>query len=221
LLRPETNLKKFAHGFYWTEGLSGLGWAVDAVPTLKNGSTIGIASPPAVLLRNGALVKPGIQTAETLQGFEAGWTQPAESVGKPSLRWALVGNAVSVPIPKWIGGRINEPGLYDKTRDTDFPLEGKAPRAARFDGKRRHAVQISSDPIGMRSAPLEKVMGADHTPLSVRATAGFLDRTRRAKLRFAPGFIDAVEQHLATMIAAGEAAPAIPIPGRNASRRAA
>src|SRR5690606_8248114 len=35
-----------ACGFYWTEGLRGLGWAVDAVPTLKGGSTIGIPSPP-------------------------------------------------------------------------------------------------------------------------------------------------------------------------------
>ena len=35
-----------AHGFYWTEGVRGLGWAVDAVPTLKNGSTVGIPSPP-------------------------------------------------------------------------------------------------------------------------------------------------------------------------------
>jgi len=35
-------------GFYWTEGLRGLGWAVDAVPTLKGGSTIGIPSPPAL-----------------------------------------------------------------------------------------------------------------------------------------------------------------------------
>ena len=35
-------------GFYWTEGNRGLGWAVDAVPTLKGGSTIGIPSPPAI-----------------------------------------------------------------------------------------------------------------------------------------------------------------------------
>lgn len=35
-------------GFFWTEGLRGLGWAVDAVPTLKGGSTIGIPSPPAI-----------------------------------------------------------------------------------------------------------------------------------------------------------------------------
>lgn len=25
-------------GFYWTEGNTGLGWAVDAIPTLKGGS---------------------------------------------------------------------------------------------------------------------------------------------------------------------------------------
>ena len=37
-----------ACGFYWTEGVRGLGWAIDAVPTLKGGSTIGIPSPPAM-----------------------------------------------------------------------------------------------------------------------------------------------------------------------------
>lgn len=45
LIRPGTDLGRLAHGFYWTEGLGGLGWAVDSVPTLKNGSTIGIPSP--------------------------------------------------------------------------------------------------------------------------------------------------------------------------------
>src|SRR5690606_21843258 len=40
-------------GFYWTEGVRGLGWAVNAVPTLKGGSGLGIASPPAVRLPSG------------------------------------------------------------------------------------------------------------------------------------------------------------------------
>lgn len=31
-------LRADAYGFYWTEGLTGLGWAKDAVPTLKGGS---------------------------------------------------------------------------------------------------------------------------------------------------------------------------------------
>ena len=37
-----------AYGFYWTEGCTGVGWARDAMPTLKPGSTIGIPSPPAI-----------------------------------------------------------------------------------------------------------------------------------------------------------------------------
>ena len=37
------------YGFYWTEGKRGLGWARDAIPTLKGGSRIGIPSPPAAV----------------------------------------------------------------------------------------------------------------------------------------------------------------------------
>jgi DNA (cytosine-5)-methyltransferase 1 len=74
-----------------------LGWAPDAVPTLKNGSTIGIPSQPAILFPNGAIVKPDIRDGERLQGFIADWTKPAEDVAKASKRWGLVGSAVSVP----------------------------------------------------------------------------------------------------------------------------
>src|SRR5262245_59574290 len=62
--------RSVACGFYWTEGLRGLGWAFDAVPTLKGGSTIGIPSPPAIVLRSGAIVQPDIRDAERLQGFD-------------------------------------------------------------------------------------------------------------------------------------------------------
>src|SRR5262245_10374675 len=75
-----------AHGFYWTEGVRGLGWAVDAVPTLKNGSTLGIPSPPAILLPTGEVIKPDIRDAERLQGFPQDWTKPAERVARGSLR---------------------------------------------------------------------------------------------------------------------------------------
>lgn len=197
--RPTTDLTRYGHGFYWTEGRSGLGWAVDCIPTLKNGSTIGIASPPAVLLPDGRLVKPGIRTAERLQGFADNWTIPAETVGKSSLRWALIGNAASVPVPRWVGGRLLSPGCYDKTRDQPFQEKGRVPRAARFDGKHRFSVEISTDPLGLRGPRLIDVMGDDYTLLSERATAGFLSRTQRATLKFQPGFIDAVSRHLAAM----------------------
>ncbi|HWA43036.1 MAG TPA: DNA (cytosine-5-)-methyltransferase, partial [Hypericibacter adhaerens] len=101
--RPKTRLGKIAHGFYWTEGRGGLGWAPDAVPTLKNGSTIGIPSPPAVLLPSGSIIKPDIRDAERLQGFAEDWTAAAETVVRSGFRWGLVGSAVSVPVAKWIG----------------------------------------------------------------------------------------------------------------------
>ncbi len=205
--RPKTAIGQRAHGFYWTEGFTGLGWAVDAVPTLKNGSTIGIASPPAVLLPDGRIVKPGIRTAERLQGFAPDWTQPAEIVGKRSLRWSLVGNAVSVPVPRWIGARIGEPGRYDASRDRGFPANGKAPRAARFDGRQRFAVEIGTDPLGLPAPRLDELMGHDYELLSERATAGFLSRTQRAKLRFHDGFIDAVKKHLDSVTASAGQLP--------------
>lgn len=201
LVRPRSDIGRIAHGFYWTEGLGGLGWAVDAVPTLKNGSTIGIPSPPAVLLADGRLIKPGLRDVERLQGFEADWTLPAENVARPAARWGLLGSAVSVPVAQWIGERLIEPGVHDKARDADFPTGGKAPRAARFDGKRRFEVRIGTDPLGIRPPPLEQFLTdrEGQVPLSLKATLGFLSRTRRAKLRFEPGFIEAVERHLNRM----------------------
>ena len=199
--RLQSALRIRPHGFYWTEGLGGLGWAVDAVPTLKNGSTIGIASPPAVLMPDGRIVKLGIRDGERLQGFDTDWTQPAEAVARPSARWGLVGSAVSVPVAQWVGDRLAAPGCYDAARDSAFAQTGRTPRAARFDGKRRHEVCISSDPLGIAPPPLESFMRSAEPVelLSAKATAGFLGRTRRAKLRFAPGFIEAVERHLVAM----------------------
>lgn len=205
--RPVSALGQRAHGFYWTEGRGGLGWAVDAVPTLKNGSTIGIPSPPAVLLPDGRLIKPGLKDVERLQGFEADWTLPAESVARRSARWSLVGSAVSVPVAEWIGRRLRVPGEYAGHLDGPFPGEGKLPRAAHGDGKHRWSVTIGPDPIGVAPPPLSDFLTdlAGQEDLSVKATTGFLLRTRRAKLRFVPGFIEAVEAHLR---ARGAAVPA-------------
>lgn len=201
LVRQRTAIGRVAHGFYWTEGLGGLGWAVDAVPTLKNGSTIGIPSPPAILLSDGLIIKPGLRDVERLQGFESDWTAPAEAVARAAARWGLVGSAVSVPVAKWIGERLAAPGCYDAGRDLAFPVAGKAPRAARFDGKRRFEVRISTDPLGTRPPPLEQFLTdrEGQAALSLKATLGFLSRTRRAKLRFEPGFIEAVERHALRM----------------------
>jgi len=202
--RPRaTALGTHAHGFYWTEGVRGLGWAQDCVPTLKNGSTLGIASPPAILLPGGGVVTPDIRDAERLQGFPPDWTAPAEALGRANWRWSLVGNAVSAPVAEWVGGRLAAPGLYDRARDGAALEEGaRWPRAARYDGDRRVGVEISAFPVWREREPLHLFLRHPGKPLSERAAAGFLARTERAKLRFEPGFREAVAAHLDSMRAA-------------------
>lgn len=195
---PETRLDTHAHGFYWTEGIRGLGWAPDAIPTLKNGSTIGIASPPAILLPDGGVITPEIRDAERLQGFAVDWTKPAENVGRASWRWSLVGNAVSVPVAEWLGERLACPGTYDEARDRPLP-SGRWPRAARFDGRVRRAVEISAFPAWKERVPLTEFLQFRGEFLSARATAGFLERTMRSRLRFVDGFRERLQAHLASM----------------------
>ncbi len=192
---PETRLDTHAHGFYWTEGIRGLGWAPDAIPTLKNGSTIGIASPPAILLPDGTVMTPEIRDAERLQGFPVDWTKPAETVGRASWRWSLVGNAVTVPVAEWLGERLACPGTYDTDRDRAL-VPGRWPRAARYDGKMRRAVEISAFPVWNDRAPLTEFLQFPGDLLSARATAGFLERTTRSRLRFVEGFRERLHEHL-------------------------
>jgi DNA (cytosine-5)-methyltransferase 1 len=191
-----TKLTTQAHGFYWTEGVRGLGWAADAIPTLKNGSTVGIPSPPAILLPSGRIIKPDIRDAERLQGFPEDWTKPAEKVARSSLRWSLVGNAVTVPVAAWLGRRITQPGFYFGDLDVAWPATAAWPKAARYDGTRRIAVKIGVHPVWETRPPLHRFLRHEGTPLSARASAGFLSRTNTSSLRFPPGFLDAVRRHL-------------------------
>lgn len=189
----KTSLLTHAHGFYWTEGTRGLGWAPNAVPTLKNGSTVGIPSPPAILMPDGRLIKPDIRDAERLQGFPPDWTASAPE----RSRWSLVGNSVSVPVAAWLGKRLRKPGSYATERDRPWPTKQRSfPRAARYDGTARHAVEISDFPVYRKREPLREFLRHPGTPLSVRGTAGFLSRAEASSLRFVPGFLDAVRAHL-------------------------
>ena len=192
-LPRRTGLDTHAHGFYWTEGTRGLGWAPDGVPTLKNGSTIGIPSPPAVLMPDGRVIKPDIRDAERLQGFAEDWTIAAPE----RSRWSLVGNAVSVPVGAWLGRRLVEPGRYNRRLDSDWPTKtGSFPKAARFDGKIRHKVEIGGFPAYVERDALHRFLRYEGTLLSTRGTAGFLSRAEASRLRFVPGFLDAIRAHL-------------------------
>lgn len=199
---PRGDWRGVACGFYWTEGLRGLGWAHDAVPTLKAGSTIGIPSPPAVVLPEGVVVTPGIGTAERLQGFPEGWTEPTVGVIdgnrkiRESHRWKLVGNAVTVGVARWIGQRLCQPGCYDPSEDEDYRRPAAWPDAAwGIDGERGVA-SVSRWPLRLTGPSLRDLMGSDWYPLSARATRGFLQRAERGNLRFPEGFLEVLRNHV-------------------------
>ena len=188
-------------GFYWTEGLRGLGWAVGAVPTLKGGSTIGIPSPPAIWdPKDGSITTPDIRDAERLQGFEENWTVPAADAPgvRESHRWKLVGNAVSVPVAEWIGRRLNEP-----TGETPVGTELKRgvawPRAAWGEKGRVYAVDVSAFPVREKTPTLRTFLRFPRAPLSRRAASGFLSRALVSGLRFEDGFLEDVRRHVQRM----------------------
>lgn len=190
-----------ACGFYWTEGTGGLGWAVDAIPTLKNGSTVGIASPPAIWLPSGDLIKPGIRDAERMQGFPSDWTRPAEQIAKAAMRWKLVGNAVTVDVAEWIGKQLVKPGVY-RNADQDRPVDPKRtwPRAAYNVGEGRFISTASSYPVRRKSKSLSAFLTMNEaSPLSLRAVSGFLSRFERSSLRKPEGFIEAVRAYKSRM----------------------
>lgn len=189
-----------ACGFYWTEGVRGLGWAVDGVPTLKNGSTVGIASPPAIWMPDGRIVTPDIRDAERMQGFEAGWTAPALAVSRQGFRWKLVGNAVSVPAAKWIGARLKQGPVTVDMRVHTFDQSTKWPVAAfGGPGRRALAVDISMWPVAMPRVPLTKFLQYEPKLLSHKATAGFVSRLRSGSLHFPQEFLSALDRHAERM----------------------
>jgi DNA (cytosine-5)-methyltransferase 1 len=189
-----------AFGFYWTEGRGGLGWAQDAVPTLKGGSTIGIPSPPAIWLPDAEpgrkVVTPGVEDAEELQGFPRGWTAPADRGRlRRGPRWKLVGNAVTVDVAAWVAGRIAAPGRFDLT-STRWHGMGAWPTAAWGENGVVWTVPVSEHPVRAPYRHLREIVDSDTAPpLSYRGTTGFLRRLEQGNLGRHPGFRADVAEH--------------------------
>jgi hypothetical protein len=102
-----------------------------------------------LLLRDGRQGLLRIEDAERLQGLPPGWTAPCYPVAKPGIgshrvagrgrpsdegdahghRWALLGNAVSAPVARWLGERLatpyafKHPGVGLRDRRIDALLE--------------------------------------------------------------------------------------------------
>jgi DNA (cytosine-5)-methyltransferase 1 len=205
---PATPEDPSSVGFYWTEGLRGIGWAPNAVPTLKGGSGLGIPSPPAIWLRHcddetRAFRLLSLDQAELLQGFEAGWTDvdlPGEerrtSIGE---RWKMIGNAVSVPVSRWLGERLRRFGDRDEltgaVSSMDHPT--RWPDAASGFAGKMFVWSRSNFPLTGTPPSLLEFVGEPTQGLSAKAALGFRERTLRGNLRIGASFGAALDAYLA------------------------
>lgn len=190
-----------AFGFYWTEGLRGLGWAPDGVPTLKGGSAIGIPSPPGVWVPGAEVgrqfVTPTIEDAERLQGFSTGWTEPGQHGRAKGPRWKLVGNAVTVGVAEWLGSRLVQPGEAIVGETHRLATGAAWPSAASGESGSVWRHHVSMWPTRRPYHHLPSVIDLEKAPaLSHKAAAGFFSRTARAKLRFNEEFLLDIKRHV-------------------------
>lgn len=186
----EAKRGRHACGFYWTEGNTGIGWAVDAVPPLKGGSGVHIPSPPAIWFPGRRFIgTPSLGDAERLQGFETGWTEAAAEVAVGHRRrWRLVGNAVSVPMSAWLAGRLSAQGSFDTAAAEELQQGQPWPAAAWGVNGMRRASTVSDWPVREKHVHLASFLQDDAAPLSARATFGFLKRLRASSLVREPDF---------------------------------
>ncbi|KAK9835784.1 hypothetical protein WJX74_007899 [Apatococcus lobatus] len=129
-----------AHSYAMDLGNARTSAGIDMVPTMTTCNyRIGL------LLADGQMGLLRIEDAERVQGLPEGWTEPCfpvhpNTVGgaKPPLprdtdaprrdacRWALIGNAVTVPVAKWLGERLMDPcsrKYYVGQKDCKLELE--------------------------------------------------------------------------------------------------
>ena len=194
---PQVDFEHFSSpiGFYWTEGKYALGMKADGIPTLKAGSTIGIPSPPAILFQDGTVATPDIRDAERLQGFPANWTRAAEEVAKPSFRWRLVGNAVTVDTIRWLAKGITSPSEFKRSIvSKSIPTHATVwPKSAFNVAGVNESIEMSPWPASKRRPHISSFLRYPAKPLSHKAVAGFLSRLRAGGLRRPAYFERALE----------------------------
>jgi len=198
--RPEPAWDGETTGFYWTEGNRGLGWAPGAVPTLKGGSGLGIPSPPAVWVPGKTIGTPDIRDAERLQGFSEDWTRSVSGGRRgEGARWRLVGNAVCVPVARWIGGLLIGPEPHGLPEGLEMLSSAKWPTAAWGAGGRRFEVPCGEWPQSVATAPIAEFLRHPLKPLSHKATAGFYSRLSKSGLSRPAEFDEDLVLHIARM----------------------
>ena len=170
----EHPLSECAHGFYWTEGTRGLGWGEDCVPTLKGGSSVGVPSPPAVLLPEAVgatgstsqgqfrLITLDIRDAGPTPGLPrelvVGSRHPGRRQVRERRRWLLVGNAVNVRAAAWLGERLASPRSWAGEHGWRLASGEAWPMAAFGDASARFAAPVGTWPVAVPREPLTEFL---------------------------------------------------------------
>lgn len=193
--KPIIRTRAEANGFYWTEGNRGVGWGVGVVPTIKGSTTAGIPSSPAIWIPGAEpdlrFRTPSIESLEMLQGFRAGWTKAAPTRD----RWKLVGNAVAVPVVRWIAeglrayatlGPVGIDARLSKTGGWDWA--GVSTGSGRATGK--IPTHLSTGSLPRRNSLAHLLQARGSHPLSRGAARGFSGRLSRSRLVYDQHFMN-------------------------------
>ena len=187
------------YGFYWTEGSRGVGWAKEGVPPIKGGSTIGIASPPAIWVPKRDFVGTiTLNDAERLQGFETDWTAEVEKTAglKKNARWRLIGNSVNTGMSTWLASRFKHPIEYNGVSSLRIAGD-RWPKAAWGHKGKAYAVILSQWPEFCQNPRLERFLIDPLKPLSLRATSGFLKRALVCtNVTYSQRFLESLQAHV-------------------------
>jgi len=175
-----------AAGFYWTAGIHSLNYSRGYVPTIKVGSSLNIASPPAVHI--GATVRQLTPVeALRLQGFEI------EIGGFSSAKAALraAGNAVPRPMGRWLmDGILGEDQAFHEFSTQESLFHEWSFSSGIGESSRHPKMGISIDgaisPVKIRASGdqstnlIDYLDSGDHPSLSRRAATGLLERLARS-----------------------------------------
>lgn len=96
---PQKRLRRQSAGFYWTAGSQSICYSVGYVPTIKVGTGLSIASPPAVHY-NGVVRQLSAFEALSLQGFDPKFFSDLQLKTTSLLKMA--GNAVALPVGTFV-----------------------------------------------------------------------------------------------------------------------
>lgn len=176
--------KPIASGFYWTAGIHSINYSNGYLPTIKIGSSIGIASPPAV--HYGDVVRQiSAEEALRLQGFDF----PVSLFKSDSAIYRMTGNAVAKPIGRWLidsvlngkpSGAI--PTLREIPTDTPlFEMPGDPFKFHRAGMSVKGVISSFKIEKGELANNLENYLNLEsEARLSARASSGLLARLSKS-----------------------------------------